>query len=356
MENLNKPVAERLEGLTLEGGWKVGPLLERGEQDTGGFFSKGYIVTLNGTEKAFLKALDIADAMAKIDPARALEALLRAFNFERDLLALCEERKLSKIIRAIAHGKIEIPPGGGFNTVQYIIFELAKGGDIRRQIAQLRTFDQAWAFRTLHQIAVGLWQLHSMGVAHQDVKPSNVLFVEAGSLKLGDLGRASLRGTPSPADAFEVVGDRTYAPPDLLYHQGAMDWNHRRLACDLYLLGSMAVFLFTGHSMTGLTQSYLDPSHRCDAWSGTYSAVLPYVRAAFNEAVANFSKKLTLDTELVERLTLAVRRLCDPEPEHRGHPSDLSGKGNKHSLERFISDFNLIATRYENRFSKSPLP
>jgi hypothetical protein len=38
------------------------------------------------------------------------------------------------------------------------------------------------------------------------------------------------------------------------------DWKARRLGCDLYLLGSMIVYLFTGHGMTPLLVRHLSLS------------------------------------------------------------------------------------------------
>ena len=56
----------------------------------------------------------------------------------------------------------------------YIVFELASG-DIRAEIERLPNFDLAWCLRSLHNATVGVQQLHSKDIAHQDIKPSNVL-------------------------------------------------------------------------------------------------------------------------------------------------------------------------------------
>lgn len=52
----------------------------------------------------------------------------------------------------------------------------------------------------MHQITAALRQLHGSGIAHQDIKPSNILFFQDDHTKLADLGRASDRHGGSPHD------------------------------------------------------------------------------------------------------------------------------------------------------------
>ena len=78
-----------------------------------------------------------------------------------------------------------------------------------------KTVSDQWRFFVLHQTALALLQLHQQSIAHQDVKPSNVLLFGADKLKLGDLGRSSLRGKPAPHDAMHVAGAWNYEPPRL---------------------------------------------------------------------------------------------------------------------------------------------
>jgi serine/threonine protein kinase len=100
--------------------------------------------------------------------------------------------------------------------VPYIIFELANG-DIRNVLDRAIYFDAAWAFRTLHHVATGLSQLHKVGIAHLDMKPSNALeFGESGT-KVSDLGTSVRRGTRCPHEDNPIAGDVAYAPPELQY-------------------------------------------------------------------------------------------------------------------------------------------
>src|SRR6266851_917241 len=48
-------------------------------------------------------------------------------------------------------------------------------GDVRKHLSPTQSLDIVWILRCLHHIATGLHQLHSAKVAHQDLKPSNVL-------------------------------------------------------------------------------------------------------------------------------------------------------------------------------------
>ena len=165
--------ASLLAGLTLPDGWKVIKSLPLGPGCTGGNFSVGYLVEKNSTE-AFLKALDFSGALRAPDPARALQALTEAYNFERDVLIRCKDHRMTRVVAAIADGSVNVPTPTGPEIVQYLILEKAEC-DSRSFVLAGRAFDTAWGLRALRHIATGLRQMHGHGMAHQDVKPSNVL-------------------------------------------------------------------------------------------------------------------------------------------------------------------------------------
>src|SRR6266513_2079906 len=98
--------AEQLLGKTLNGGWKVVQQIQRAPGATGGRFSEGYIAESPKGKRAYLKALDYSSALQSSDPARELEKLTAAYNFERDLLAKCKDKKLDRIVVSLADGSI----------------------------------------------------------------------------------------------------------------------------------------------------------------------------------------------------------------------------------------------------------
>jgi len=340
-----KTAAEQLLGKELDGGWKVIEKVNRPTASTGGHFSVGYIVENASEQKGFLKALDYASALANYqDPAQKLYELTSAFLFERNLLYKCKDNRLRRVVIAIMDGTIKVDPSPT-GTVQYIIFELADC-DVRSYMKFNKNFDLAWTLRSLHHVATGIFELHGRGIAHQDVKASNVLVFRGRESKVTDLGRAATRDVKSPYEAKIVPGDWSYAPPELLYGGVPLDWNRRRFGCDLYLLGSMVVFFFTGASMTSLILSKLEDFQHYLVWRGMFGDILPHLKRAFGLALEEFRQEV--DEGFRNDLTTMVRQLCEPDPDLRGHPLNLAALGgNKQSLERYISAFNLLASRAE---------
>ena len=225
--------AKLLLGRTLPEGWTVERAVVPPPFATGGTFSASYIVNRNG-QRAFLKAMDYTAALGSVDPARALAQMTAAYNFERDLLEKCQSHRLSRIVRVLDAGTLPSTAGDAASVVQYLVFELADG-DIRSFVRIDTELDVAWSLRMMHHVTAALRQLHAAGIAHQDVKPSNVLIFQSRRSKLADLGRASDRDRQSPFDELRCAGDRTYAPPELLYGEVSTDWSSRRLACDPFI-------------------------------------------------------------------------------------------------------------------------
>jgi eukaryotic-like serine/threonine-protein kinase len=240
--------AHHLCGHVLDEGWRVLERVERPTDATGGHFSVGYHVEDPNGRRAFLKALDYAPALRGDELAVLMRTMTEGYLFERRVLDECERRGMSRIVRVLAAGTIVDESFG--HSVDYLIFEPANG-DVRTALDGMDSFDTAWALTVSHHAAVALQQLHRAGVAHQDVKPSNLLTFGEWLAKLGDLGRCSQKGTVAPHDLESVRGDRTYAPPELLYGQVDPDWSVRCQACDWYLLGSLILFIFTRTQTTG---------------------------------------------------------------------------------------------------------
>lgn len=330
--------AYRLEGHVLSGGWTVLARTSRASDHSGGECSVSYTVRHDNGTTGFLKAFDYASALADDDPARALERLTRIFNAERDLLAECGNRKLRRVVRIVRHGKVQAGPGL-LDTVNYLIFEHADGGDARDIVATNDPAEQLPMLRLAHHAAVALSQLHSIGAAHQDVKPSNLLVwsSDAGHEgKLGDLGRAHMLGRPSPIDELLIPGDWTYAPPEQLYQcRERLADPLRRYAADLYMLGGLFCYLLTGVAYSGIFYSFVDETQHWRQAAGALDEVLPGLVDAHGNALGRIED--TIPQCVSGEVRGLLDDLCHPNSELRGDKVARRYGRNPYRLDRFIS-------------------
>jgi serine/threonine protein kinase len=341
--------AAMLEGLTLAGGWKVGGKISRSPTATGGCFSESYTVSREG-EHGFLKALDYSLALEQPDQVAALQELTAAYLHERSLLEKCAAERLSHVVTALDFGEVEVLGQGPLSRVQYLILERADG-DVRAHLDTLDALDLAWSLRSAHHVSVGLQQLHRRNIFHQDTKPSNVLLFPGGTRKIGDLGRASRQGYVAAHDGLIVPGDPIYAPPELLYGYILPDESRRRMACDMYLLGSLLVFFFTRVGMTPAWGAGLHESLYPANWRGSFSDVLPHIRDAYDKAIRTISEEIP--TIFRDRLVTTVRELCDPDPSVRGDPRARARNQNPYGLERYVSRLDRLAKEAELQLKRS---
>ncbi|WP_447003520.1 protein kinase domain-containing protein [Saccharothrix isguenensis] len=340
--------AELLEGRELDGGWIVTERVSRPTSATGGNFCVGYKVENKDGRQGFLKALNYARALGGTNVAQILNALTDEYLFERDLLKHCGESRMSKVVVSLADGEAYVD-GCPIPTVSYIIFELADG-DIRAELDQHTDVNAVSRLRSLHHVATGLKQLHQHMIAHQDLKPSNVLiFPDTDNVlrvsKVSDLGRATDASRPALHDDFAIAGDPSYAPPEQQYGATPTEFYARRFACDLYHLGSLATFMFTGASINALMNMELHPMHAPANWTGTYTEVLPYVRDAFGRALSRLYSATPVN--IADKLTKTVSYLCDPDPELRGHPTTRRSAGNPYALDRIVTTLDLLTKRVD---------
>ncbi|MBA8903177.1 serine/threonine-protein kinase [Phyllobacterium sp. P30BS-XVII] len=326
--------AARLAGLDISDGWKVTSHLERSPNSTGGTFSHSYLAERDG-KIAFLKAFDFSQAFEPgVDTLKNLGELTASFEHERDILEHCRGRRLSHVALAIGHGHVDVPSMSSMEgRVYYLLFEKA-ANDVRCQMDEADASDLVWCMRALRDVCLGLAQVHREVIAHQDLKPSNVLCYSAESFKVADFGRSSKRGSTAIHDDYMLPGDRTYAPPELLYGHVNPDFVPRRIGGDLYMLGNLAAFLFTGTNMTGSILARLDTQHHWTRWQSDYSSILPYVQEGFARTLEELDSRLPVEVrnDVVE----LVRELCNPNLSLRGNPKSI-GKPDQYSLERYVS-------------------
>jgi serine/threonine protein kinase len=123
------------------------------------------------------------------------------------------ERELS-IIQSLHHDHIirfrEIIRDG---DLIFIVTENCDGGDLFSSIVDGDTKDISTLKRLFHQIVLGVQYLHRQGIAHNDIKPENIVLDSEGNAKLIDFGFAK-RGTVAGDD--EKSGSLVYAAPEIL--------------------------------------------------------------------------------------------------------------------------------------------
>jgi serine/threonine protein kinase len=305
-------------------------------------FSQSYQVKKD-SKVGFLKAFDFSMAFEPgADTIQIINALTAGYQHEKAVLDHCADRSLSKVVLALDHGHVDVPGHGVMEgRVYYLIFEMADG-DVRCQMDMTTRFDVVWSMRALKDVALGLWQVHKEMIAHQDTKPSNVLVYEGRGFKIADFGRSSRKGYPVWHDDAKCAGDKSYSPPELLYGHTHADFVPRRIGADLYMLGNIAAFLFSGRNVTGLLLGNLNSAHHPSVWTGTYDQVLPYLSASFSKLLEDLAPQI--DVVVREDVLRIIRELCTPDLSRRGHPRGL-GRHDQYSLQRYVSMLDAASTR-----------
>ncbi|MFH6943159.1 protein kinase [Flavobacterium sp. FlaQc-50] len=336
-----------LKGKILQTGWTVIEKAKSKPGSTGGNFSVCYLVEKDG-QIGFLKAINILSFLnSKIDLLASMTEMLNTYNFEKEILSRCKNKNLSKVSKLL-EASFENFEGFLVPNVYYMIFEKADS-DVRNHLNFSSLIDNAWKLKSLHNVATGIKQLHTINISHQDVKPSNVFIFEDGISKVGDLGRALSDTIIAPHSELNFSGDTRYAPPEVFHSYVIPEWKDKVFAIDCYLLGSMASFYFTGQNMTALLSQKINSS--INILSLNFENALPYWIAAFDEAL-EVIKDHTQDIDGQDKLIEAIKMLCYPDPNKRGHFKNIKQIGNNFQMERFVELFNLLAKKAEYKITK----
>ena len=256
--------------------------LARPNGSTGSNFSiamKAIDTSRSDYHEVFIKFSHVAAALAiysgQMSFAEIIEKVGREHSYEAEVARMCGDKKMSRIVKPIEAGDFD---DDSFKyTLPYIVFEWAQKGDTHNILSSDPRCSKraSWWLRALHHAAVGAKQLHNSDIAHQDIKPSNLVFFEVKNAKIADLGRAVRKYSSSHNDRKN--GDPNHAPPELFYRLDDPNWDSKYLAQDLYMLGSLLFWYFAGkRSLTYvLLHETLDRKFFPTNFRGSYNDVLP---------------------------------------------------------------------------------
>ena len=317
------PGASELKGLILCDRWEIRNLLHESPQESGGNFGVGYVVfdKVRKLER-FLKVVDYRKHMRH---ASQLAALINEANFEITMHKYCGEKRMSKVVQMIQNGELvfrRIVDGEEYN---FLCLILERGvGDIKSHVNFAPNQSPYWKVSVLRDVALAISQIERASLAHNDVKPSNVIRFESTgdthSVKLGDIGRAVRKDGTGPFDSRDWAGDRRHQPIELFYGWKEPEWQNRRTVADAYMLGSLASYLFIGASITERVLNSLPPEYHYSVYTGNYRQILDIVRHTWtsvfqSQVVPMFPK------EIRSEMADIVSWLTDPDPRLRGDPA-----------------------------------
>jgi serine/threonine protein kinase len=127
----------------------------------------------------------------------------------------------------------------------YIVMQYVAGGTLADRIAAGEA-DEVDAERLARQLLSALAAIHTAGVVHRDVKPSNILLDDQGNAHLTDFGIAQPEDATQLTATGEVIGTLKYMAPEVLAGQAATQRS------DLYALGVVLGEALAGAEMPQL--------------------------------------------------------------------------------------------------------
>lgn len=342
IEVAKNPSAKELVGFVIEDRWEFTKLQHEAPPTSGGNFGVGYFAydRIDEVER-FIKVVDFRSRLADLSQ---LTALLQLANFEVDMHKYCA--RMTKVVRMLAHGQLffRMPDGVEYS---FLCLVLEKGeGDIKSHLDFLPAKSPYWKLWVLRDVALAATQIERGNLAHNDIKPSNVIRFDskgtAHNIKLGDIGRAVTKSGSGPFDGLDWAGDPRHKPIETLYGWKEGEFQNRHTAADAYMLGNLMSFLFVGASMTERIVNSLPEKYRPGTYKGGYKQVLDVVRHTWNTIVKDQVAPAFPD-DLRAELTNILVCLTNPDPQVRGNPAArLQGLL---GMDRFHSKLELLAQR-----------
>lgn len=126
--------------------------------------------------------------------------------------------------------------------VAYVVMELVRGATLRQVLKTYGALPPAKAAQLACEIVVALEYAHQHGVVHRNLKPTNVLLAEDGSVKVGDFSITAAATEDDPERTGELLDPAGYVAPEIL---AGVEPDGR---ADVYGLGACLYEMLTGRA------------------------------------------------------------------------------------------------------------
>ncbi|MEO6773469.1 MAG: serine/threonine-protein kinase [Kofleriaceae bacterium] len=149
-----------------------------------------------------------------------------------------------RAVAAISHPNVvQVFATGSFDDRPYIAMELLDGIDLGSMVEKRGPLSSAEAAHSILDAAAGLSAAARAGLIHRDVKPSNLVRLDDGKVKVTDFGLAKPLD-PGSEPALTAMGVVVGTPDYIAPEQARGEPIDERV--DLYALGGTLYFLMTG--------------------------------------------------------------------------------------------------------------
>ena len=181
----------------------------------------------------------------KLDRVFAVK-LLNSRQALRDPQALIRFQREVRAVGQLDHPNIVRATDAGEDAGRhFLVMEYVDGVDLSMLLRLNGPLRVADACELARQAAIALQFAHDHKMVHRDVKPSNLFLTRDGTVKLLDLGLASLDGALEPSDEADLpFGTGDYMPPEQWTNFRGVDGR-----ADVYSLGCSLYKLLCGKAV-----------------------------------------------------------------------------------------------------------
>ena len=197
-----------------------------------------------------------------------------------------------------------VKKNGKVKEVQYIVLELALGGELFDFVAISGKFPEPLARYYFKEFMDGLSYCHSHGIAHRDLKPENLLLDSSYTLKIADFGFAApIEGRDGSGKLKTKLGTMNYMAPEIhLLHP------YEGSQVDIFA-AAIILFIMVAQHPPFTTAQPSDPFYRClagkrgDIFWRTHCKSKPNGDKFFSEEFKDFIEQM-LKLEPKQRPTM----------------------------------------------------
>jgi hypothetical protein len=186
---------------------------------------------------------DLIDRGGMADVYRGRDVRLERDVAVKVLREVEHERRFAAEARTLARlqhpNLVRLLDAGTDNGDAYLVLELLGGATVR-QLLDGGALPSDRVARIGGETASALDYIHRQGIVHRDVKPSNLMLDDYGSIRLADFGIARLLGGTRITGTHQAIGTMAYIAPEQL------EGGEVGPPTDVYSLGLVLIECLTG--------------------------------------------------------------------------------------------------------------